>query len=228
MGHARFGHEWVPRRGTRRYDGWMPSTVAQLMKAVGVQPAGVVGLFDVAPLLRSGVYVVALAKGPHELTEALDSFPVSADGIRKWLARQPELRLDGRRPTPDALADRLAAFWLPDEVVLYVGRASDDGWVRYAFDDFQEAVLRVDAPHPAASAHWLTAVDMFVLDYVKVHFAPADDPEAAYATMLRRFGRAVSPEARELLYDPSRPVPYANLRTASGVRKRHGLSAGPA
>ena len=48
-------------------------------------------------------------------------FPLSFSALEEWLAVRPEMALDGERPTAAQLSDRLASFWMRDEVILYVG-----------------------------------------------------------------------------------------------------------
>src|SRR4051812_34268307 len=71
----------------------------------------------------TGVYVVALTAEVDTCGAALDTPPISPAGLDELLAARPQLTLDGERPTADQLAARLAAFWLPDEVVVYIGLA---------------------------------------------------------------------------------------------------------
>ena len=49
--------------------------------------------------------------------------PISEAAIEELLTVRPELTLDGARPTREQLVRRLAGFWFPDEVVVYIGLA---------------------------------------------------------------------------------------------------------
>jgi hypothetical protein len=99
----------------------MPSIVAGLMQAAGVAPAGVVRCNRV-PLDEPGVYIVAMSGSPDAL-EVLQHCPISPAAVQQPLDIRPELLLDGAHPARHELVDRLAAMWLGDETVLYLGLA---------------------------------------------------------------------------------------------------------
>src|SRR4051794_33830806 len=107
----------------------MPSTVADIFSAVGTQTSGVVRWGDLPNLPESpstpatGVYVVSLTSGSDSLGGVLGEAPISRVAVGELLAVRPELTVDGGRPTTDQLMERLAAFWFPDEVVVYIGLA---------------------------------------------------------------------------------------------------------
>src|SRR3954454_8978684 len=107
----------------------MPSSVAHIFEAAGAELAGVVP-WGVSPRPSEapagaaiGIYVVALTDDPGSLEAPPPRAPVSESAVDELLSIRPELTLDGVRPEPQELAARLSAFWLPDEVVLYIGLA---------------------------------------------------------------------------------------------------------
>ena len=135
------------------------------------------------------------------------------------LARvRPELRLDGYRPTAEQLRRRLAAFWLPDEVVLYLGLAGTSVGMRIA--QYYSTPLGARSPH--AGGHWLKTLSN--LDQLFVHFASATDPTAAERAMVNAFCRGVSERTKAQLHDPDRALPFANLEWPGTGRKRHGVT----
>jgi hypothetical protein len=106
----------------------VPSTVAEILEAGGLKSAGSVRWGE-APLLppsdgpSTGIYVVALTDRVASLDGVLSTATLSNVAVDELLAIRPELTLDGSRPTPQQVIERLSAFWLPDEVVLYIGLA---------------------------------------------------------------------------------------------------------
>jgi hypothetical protein len=102
----------------------VPSTVASIFAAAGLEREGVVRWGQAAGDERSGVYVVGLTGELDSLDGALPSAPMATTTIEELLIVRPELTLDGRRPSAADLAARIAAFWLPDEPILYVGLAT--------------------------------------------------------------------------------------------------------
>src|SRR4051794_30950022 len=101
----------------------MPSTVAELLAAAQLQPAGPVRWGDPVPESATGVYVVALTDDPDSTAASLPSAPFDRSALERLLDVRPELRMNLARPDADDLTERLGGFWLADEVVLYVGLA---------------------------------------------------------------------------------------------------------
>jgi hypothetical protein len=100
----------------------VPSSVATLLSSVGLEPGGSVRWGEPVRDSRCGVYLVSLTFSPDRVNGVLPHCPVSA-ALDALLEACPHLRLDGEVPARDALAQRLASYWLPDECVLYIGLA---------------------------------------------------------------------------------------------------------
>lgn len=195
----------------------MASTVRWLMSAAGLHPGGVVRWLEHVPEPRPGVYVVAMTSDPKSDTPTFDACPLSETALGELLATRPELTVDGDRPDPASLGTRLAAFWLPDEVVLYVGLAGTSLATRV--DQYYRTRLGARSPHAGG---WFLKT-LGVLPDLWVHYAACDDPVEAEATMLTAFATEVSDRSRDRLHDAARPMPFANLESPKGVRKRHGI-----
>jgi hypothetical protein len=202
----------------RDYADAMPSTVADVFAAAGLQVAGAVRWGTPVPLDAPGVYAVALTDDPNTLDGALHEAPIDLGALKTLLAARPELQLDGRRPSPQALAARLVAFWLPDEVVLYVGLAGTS--VRKRVRQYYTTLLGARRPH--AGGWWLKTLS--VLDELWVHWAGVSDPSAGEQFMLGGFKDAVAATTRCALHDQGLPSPFANLRTGAGSSKDHGIT----
>jgi hypothetical protein len=197
----------------------MPSTVQGLFDAADLTLSGSVAWGTAVPATSSGVYVVALTSDPADVSGAIRGCPVSREAIEHWLEVRPELRLDGRRPNADELAERLSALWLADEVVLYIGKASS-----LTSRVMQYYVTPLGARRPHAGGHFLKTLT--VLNDLHVHYGASDGPLESEARMLESFCERVSSTSRRLLHDPERPFPFANLEWPAGTRKRHGITGG--
>jgi transcription elongation factor GreA len=182
-----------------------------LLRAVGLMADGPVVWGRPVPAARPGVFVVELA-APRA------SAPLELTRIGKWLERVETLRVDGERPSSRQLAARLAAFWLPSEVVLYIGATpvSIAGRVRA----LRETVLGDRRPH--AGGHWLHALTG--LETARVWWTATGAVEEYEDALLAAFAAGVVPEERAALADPEVVLPFANLRTPTGIRKRTGLT----
>ena len=83
-----------------------PMTTAGLMRSLGLDVDGPVRWGSSPASQSPGVFVV-------ETDSPLAQAPIDLAAVRRWLERVPDLRLDGERPTPNLLANRLASFWVP-------------------------------------------------------------------------------------------------------------------
>lgn len=195
----------------------MPSTIAQILAAAQCSPGGVVRWGMPVLVGGPGVYVVSLDEDLDSLKASRATAPVSGELVERWLAGRPTLALDGRPPSVDDLVQRLSRFWLPDEVILYVGLAGTS--LRTRIRQYYSTPLGARSPH--AGGHWLKTLEDLTQLYV--HFASMPEPAAAERAMLDRFCTSVSDKTRESLFDPVRPLPFANLDWPGHGAKRHGI-----
>ena len=196
----------------------MPLTVSEIFSAVGLHPAGSRPWGTPIPESGPGVYVVALTAGPDDRPAAAVPAPVDPTLVQQLLDARPELRLDDMRPDARLLSRRLAAFWLPDEVVLYVGLAGTS--VRNRVGAYYRSPLGARRPH---SSGWFLKT-LANLDDLHVHHAACADPAGAEQRMLAAFSAGVTPAGAAELHDPETPIPFANLHGAQGHRKEHGIT----
>lgn len=160
---------------------------------------------------------MALSEDPADLSAARPVAPVSAERLNGLLVARPDLLVDELRPTAAELQTRIAAFWLAEEVVLYIGLAGQP--LRTRVRQYYRTPLGAMKPH--AGGWWLKTLD--ILDEVWVHWAPTPDFRNAEETMLAAFAAAVDEDARARLPDNARVGPFANIRTAGAMNKRHGV-----
>jgi hypothetical protein len=196
----------------------MPSTVNQLFASAGLRPDGVVRWGTRIPETGPGNYVVSLTEDPRSLARSRPTCPVAAGRLKALLDVRPELRLDGVRPSAEELAARLSAFWMDDEVVLYVGLAGTS--LQKRAGQYYRTPLGARSPH--AGGWWLKALAL--LDQLWVHYAATPDDAEAELAMLQHFAGAVSSASRDQLPDSGNVAPFANLRTGRGNVKAHGIT----
>ncbi len=194
----------------------MPSTVDALLRHTGLRWVGVVRWRKRPPLGGPGVYLIARAEDPTALPPSL-AVPLSPAALEQLLARCP-VTVDGVLASRGRLGARLAAFWLPDEPVIYIGKAG--GSVADRVSAYYHTPL--GAAHGPHKGGWFIKT-LATLDTLWVHVAPADHPEQAEQQFIEAFCAGVSPATRAALHDPEHPLPFANLQRRPGVSKRHGL-----
>jgi len=189
----------------------MDGTAPGLLRAVGLLADGPVPWGRPMPASGPGVFVV-------ELSAPRATAPIELTKVGKWLERVETLRLDGARPSSRALAARIAAFWLPSQAVLYVGATPTS--IPSRVRALRETPLGDRRPHPGG--HWLHLLSG--LERTRIWWAATDAVEEYEDALLGAFGEGVSATERAALPDTEVVLPFANLRTPTGVRKRTGLS----
>jgi hypothetical protein len=188
-----------------------------LFAAAGLRPEGQVRWGNAVPASAPGVYVVALIGEPESSSPTLSRCPISADAVDVLLERRPELELDGARPTAGQVAERVSSFWIPDEVVLYVGLSG--GSLRRRLAQYYATELGARSPHAGG---WFLKLlgnqgDLWV------HWSRSERPDDAEEQMIAAFASRLSPRSKAALPDPGSPLPFANLRWPRGLRKPHGF-----
>lgn len=196
----------------------MPSTVADVFAAAGLRPAGVVRWGTSVPEKSPGLYVVALTEDPNSLADVRTTAPLDQAAFAHLLSVRSQMRLDKRAGSASELAARLEAFWLRDEVVVYIGLAGTS--VRTRVGQYYKTPLGARKPH--AGGWWLKTLN--VLGELWVHYAATPDSEKAEVAMLKRFADGLSKTSRDGLHDANDPAPFANLRTGRGSVKQHGIT----
>lgn len=188
----------------------MSSSAALLLTTVGLTLGGTVTWGERIPSIAPGVYVI-------ETPAPLSAAPLDLRAIAAWIARVPNLRLDGRRPTPGQLADRLREFWIPDEPIVYVGLAGTN--LRTRVGQFYRTPLGDRGPH--AGGHWLKTIAG--LETFHISWVETEDPSRMEDELLVAFADRLSTAARACLPDGP-ALPFANVETAAKARKIHGIS----
>jgi transcription elongation factor GreA len=189
----------------------MDPSAPGLLRAVGLIADGPVPWGRSVPAVGAGVFLI-------ELPAPRATAPIELTRVGKWLERVETLRLDGRRPTSRALAARLAAFWLPSQVVLYAGATPNS--IANRVRALRETPLGERRPHPGG--HWLQALTG--LERARIWWAATDAIEEYEDALLAAFGEGIPAAERAALPDTEVVLPFANLRTPTGARKRTGLT----
>ena len=189
----------------------MDPSAPGLLRAVGLLADGPVPWGRSVPAVGAGVFLV-------ELPAPRATAPIELTRVGKWIERVETLRLDGQRPTSRALAARLAAFWLPSQVVLYAGATPNS--IANRVRALRETPLGERRPHPGG--HWLQALTG--LERARIWWAATDAIEEYEDALLAAFGEGVPAAERAALPDAEVVLPFANLRTPTGARKQTGLT----
>lgn len=191
----------------------MPTTrsALDLLRGVGLIVDGPARWEERVAGRGPGVYLIELPDAPEEA-------PIDQTLVRGWIDRTPALLLDGERPTPHRLAQRLASFWLPRVPVLFIGQAPRSIAGRIAAQ--QQTPLGVRRPHPGG--HWLrTFRDP---GKWRIWWAETEAIEEYADALETAFVDSVDPETAASLPEGAPLVPFGNLESASGVLRAHGIT----
>lgn len=174
--------------------------------------------------------MISLTRDETAIAPTLADAPISTAAIDELLNVRPELTVDGLRPSASELASRLSEFWLPDEVILYIGlagprkRSRVQGEVATRVREFYSTRLGARSPHAGG---WPLKT-LSCLHDLFVHYAYCDNEDAAEAACLERFRNGISEKSRNRLKDDERMMPFANLEFPKGQRKRLGIAGAKA
>jgi transcription elongation factor GreA len=183
---------------------------SELMRSLGLMVDGPARWGNPVSSRSPGVFVVEL---PGGLAQA----PIDSLVVRRWVDRVPAMLIDGEAATQQALARRLADFWLPAEPILYVGRSAKQIGGRLAAMYATE--LGDSRPH--SGGHWLKALS--ALGNMRVWWAVTDAQEEFEDALIAAVAERADADAIAQLADPDVVLPYANLAAPDGRRKRHGI-----
>ena len=206
----------------------MPTSIGDLFRAAGLGIAGIARYGSSVKERWPGVYVIANTSNLGVSTQQRFEPSLSMDSIREWARRVPTMQLGDSAPplTPEAVEARLLEFRLPDEPVLYIGKAGTAVPSRRSIGDrvadLYDHIL--GDPRPHRGGHWMKILDD--LDQKFVIWAVVTDgrsPEDVENEMLAHFVFGVSPASKAALRDPLHPFPWANLEYPKGNRKKHGI-----
>jgi hypothetical protein len=194
----------------------MPVTVAKAFAAIGQDDIVTIRWGTKPAKSTPGVYIVSLTSSLDSCDGNLSEPALAETQFRRWLEVCPSMTLDGIVPCVDQLIDRISRFWIPDEVILYIGMAAE---LSSRLPAYYRTSIGACRPH--SGGYFLKLLSN--LDQLWVHYAECSDPGSAEDKMLQRFCENVSPGSKRALHDPDHPFPFANLEWPKGTRKAHGL-----
>ncbi len=201
----------------------MPTSVKNLIENFNLSPAKSVKWNEIPTTEQEGVYIVSLSNNPEKNNGIQKSAPISKDIIKKWIAKVDGFELDKINTfNSDKIIKRLSEFWLPDENILYIGKASkrkSGSGIATRVNEYYRTDYGEKSPH--AGGHWLKSLS--ILNELSVFYSPCENSGKVEEDMLKFFCNNVSEETKINLRDSNLPLPFANLRLKIGQDKNHGL-----
>jgi len=192
----------------------MPTTIAQILASASLAQKGSVKWGDKVNSNSSGVYIISLSPDPSQNLGNLKDAPLSLEVIKEWLDKVKTFKLDGKtKPSVEAVAFHLSQFWLPDENILYIGKADSNLGKRVG----QYYCTPLGASKPHRGGQWIKVLSN--INQLFIYYTECSNAKAYETGMLKFFIKKVSSFTLEKLCDPEHPYPFANLEITE--RKKH-------
>lgn len=201
----------------------MPSTINELTEKFDLPKSKVVKWNETISSEKEGIYIISLSKDAQVNDVVLNEFPISESIIEKWIQKVDGFQLDKVLTfDKNSIIERLSEFWLPDESIVYIGKApirSNGKGLGNRVKEYYKTEYGEKRPH--AGGHWIKSLSN--LDDLFVHYILCDNSGDIENKLLRAFINNVSDKSRRKLRDKELMLPFANLELRKGQIKNHGL-----
>lgn len=201
----------------------MPTTITQLISKFNLPNVGRVKWFEKIQTESEGIYIVSLSDNPNCNSGTLNDLPISKDIIEKWIAKVNGFELDKvKTHDSELIIQRLSKFWLPDENILYIGKAplrKNGKGLANRINEFYNTEYGNKRPH--AGGHWLKSLN--VLNDLFIYYLTTTNSDKIEKELLKYFCKNVTERTRKILKDKELPLPFGNLELNKGQIKNHGL-----
>ncbi|WP_289746306.1 hypothetical protein [uncultured Bacteroides sp.] len=203
----------------------MATSIKELVEKVQLSPDKIQSVKWDTPIncKSEGVYIISMSD-TAESKITMEEFPISIDILKNWIKKLDYFTLDGEK-TKDAnkIKNRLAEFWLPDESILYIGKAplrnNGKGGIGNRVKEYYNTAIGERSPH--AGGHWIKLLEN--LEKLHVFYIPCNNSTEIEKRMIDTFGKSVSESTKERLSEKGPILPFANLKDGNNVKKKHEI-----
>lgn len=203
----------------------MPTTIKQLVEKAGLSSTDIkeVKWNTSIECKEEGIYIISLSED-IESNRTIKEIPLSMTILETWIKKLDYFIID-KKETKDSkiIRERLSEFWIPDESILYIGKAplrKRGGGIGNRVQEFYDTAIGEARPH--AGGHWIKLLGN--LNELHVFYITCENSETIEKEMLSQFGKMVSESTQKSLANKGPILPFANLEDGSKQRKKHGLS----
>lgn len=201
----------------------MPTTINELIEKFDLPKSKVVKWKEIIPSEKEGIYIVSLSNDPEKNDGILNEIPISQNIIEKWIKKVNGFELDKILTfDKDLIIERLSEFWLPDENIVYIGKApvrSSGKGIGNRVKEFYKTEYGEKRPH--AGGHWIKSLSN--LNDLYVHYVLCGNSGDIEIKLLKQFIDNISDKSKRKLRDKELMLPFANLELRKGQIKKHGL-----
>lgn len=201
----------------------MPTTINQLIGEFNLPAVKRVKWNERIPIEDEGVYIVSLSDNPDLNNGIMKNIPISKEIIEKWIKKVNGFELDKIKTfDSNKIIERLSQFWIPDENIIYIGKAPkrrNGKGIGNRVNEYYKTDYGEKRPH--AGGHWNKSLT--ILNDLYVYYTTCDNSEEAEKELLKIFCENVSENTRSILRDKELTLPFGNLELKKGQIKKHGL-----
>lgn len=130
----------------------MPTPMADILEQLDLSLDGHVRWGERVRSQKPVIYFVSLSADPSLNLSVPGQAPISLGAVEGWMEKVPSFTLSGVvQPPLRDVVEFLEGFWLPDENILYIGKAT-----RLGKRIGQLHRHQIGNPGPHASGHWLS------------------------------------------------------------------------
>ena len=200
----------------------MPASVAKIFNVFEIMSLHTIKWCTNIDSREPGIYIVSLSKNPEWLSNTPITPHFNRNVIKRWIETVPNFRIDSEPPSVQSIEKRLKEFWLPDESILYIGKApkrKNGDALGNRISEYYETKIGLGSPH--SGGQWLKTLSN--LSDLYLHYGISNNPSSIEVEMFRYFMDNVAEFTRRQLRDSSLPLPFANIRFTPGRDKNTGM-----
>jgi hypothetical protein len=195
----------------------MPISPNELFNQVGLKVCGTVPWGTKPQTTSPGVYSISMSADPEAKGGVFEEAPVDLGIVRGWISRVPSFTFKGETgPSAEEVVGILKTFWLSDECIVYVGKATS---LKSRLGQYFGHTLGNRSPH--AGGHWIKTLSC--CDSLFVHYAEVESAVSApikESEALQVFKSQVSGKHLGVMLNP---IPFANREHPQGNRKQNAI-----
>ena len=147
----------------------MPTTVQALFESNEITKTFVTNWNSNIRTEASGVYIVSVSEDPNWLPREPLTITLNEKTLGQWIKTVTGFSIDNNPATIPALTSRLEEFWLPDESILYIGKApkrAKGTGLRTRVGEYYRTQIGASSPH--SGGQWIQTLND--LDDYYVHY----------------------------------------------------------
>ncbi len=212
----------------------MPTTIREILNEFDLEISGKVKWGQDISSKKCGLYIVAITNDPDVL-ECWENPKINEIEVQNWIELIQKcwktLSVDKKPASKSNLINRLNKLWLPDETILYIGKAgpTKTRTIEKRVKEYFNTRLGCNKKH--AGGNWvnvLTELNELTVYFSEFELSEYHRIEETETKLIEYFSNNVSAKTKNRLVDKINCFPFANKEihykeSGRKIRKNHGL-----